>query len=103
MTAIWATIAVLALATAALKLAGPLALGGRPLPANALNVVELLASALLAALVVVETFGKGRSLVLDWRVLGAAFAVVALWKRAPMIVVVVGAAAVTAIARLLAG
>ena len=51
----------------------------------------------------VETFGKGRSIVLDWRVLGAAFAVVALWKRAPMIVVVVGAAAVTAIARLLAG
>ena len=103
MTAIWVTITVLALATAALKLAGPLALGGRPLPANALNVVELLASALLAALVVVETFGKGRSLVLDWRVLGAAFAVVALSKRAPMIVVVVGAAAVTAMARLLAG
>jgi branched-subunit amino acid transport protein len=102
-TAIWVTIAVLAAATAVLKLGGPLALGGRPLPANALGVVELLASALLAALVVVETFGRGRSLVLDWRALGAAFAVVALWRRAPMIVVVVGAAAVTAIARLLAG
>jgi hypothetical protein len=92
---------VLALATAALKVAGPLALGGRPLPANVLSVVELLASALLAGLVVVETFGEGRSLVLDARVLGAAFAAVAVWRRAPMIVVVVGAAAVTAIARLL--
>ena len=101
MTAIWVAIAVLALATAALKVAGPLALGGRPLPANVLSVVELLASALLAALVVVETFGEGRSLVLDARVLGAAFAAVAVWRRAPMIVVVVGAAAVTAIARLL--
>jgi hypothetical protein len=94
-------IAVLALATAALKLAGPLALGGRPLPARALTVVELLASALLAALVIVETFGKGRALTLDARALGAVFAVVAVTRRAPMIVVVVGAAAVTAIARLL--
>jgi hypothetical protein len=84
-----------------LKLAGPLALGGRPMSESALNVVELLASALLAALVVVETFGNGRSLVLDWRVLGAVFAVVAVTRRAPMIVVVLGAAAVTAIARLL--
>jgi hypothetical protein len=98
---VWVTIAVLALATAALKLAGPLALGGRPMSASALNVVELLASALLAALVVVETFGKGRALTLDARVLGAGFATIALTRRAPMIVVVLGAAAVTAIARLL--
>ena len=101
MTAVWVVIAALALATAALKLAGPLALGGRPLPDRALSVVELLASALPAALVVVETFGKGRSLTVDARVLGAAFAVFAVWRRAPMIVVVLGAAAVTAAARLL--
>lgn len=100
MTSIWIVIAALALSTAALRLAGPLALGGRSLPAKAMNVVELLASALLAALVVVETFGKGGSLTLDARVLGAAFAAVAVWRRAPMIVVVLGAAAVTAIARL---
>jgi len=101
LTAIWVTIAALALATAGLKLAGPLALGGRPLPLRALGIVELLASALLAALVVVETFGNGRSLTVDARVLGVAFAVVALMRRAPMIVVVLGAAAVTAVARLL--
>jgi uncharacterized membrane protein len=94
-------IAALALATAGLKVAGPLTLGGRSLPPRALNVVELLASALLAALVVVETFGKGNSLTLDARVLGAAFAAVAVWRRAPMIVVVLGAAAVTAVARLI--
>jgi hypothetical protein len=101
-TGVWVLIAALALATAALKVAGPLTLGGRPLPEWALNVVELLASALLAALVVVETFGLGRSLVLDARVLGAAFAALAVWRRAPMVVVVLGAAAVTAIARLVA-
>ena len=102
MSAIWVMIAVLALATAALKVAGPLTLGGRPLPASVLDVVQLLASALLAALVVVETFGEGRSLVLDARVVGAAFAAIAVWRRAPMLVVVVGAAAVTALARLIA-
>ena len=101
MTAVWVVIAALALATAVLKLAGPLALGGTSLRPGALSVVELLASALLAALVVVETLGSGRSLVLDARVLGAAFAAVAVWRRAPMIVVVLGAAALTALARLL--
>jgi hypothetical protein len=101
-TAIWVTIASLALATAALKLAGPLLLGGRPLPASAISVIELLASALLAALVVVETFGKGRSLTLDARALGVAFAAVLLARRAPVIVAVLGAAAVAAIARAIA-
>lgn len=101
MTSVWIVIAALALSTAALKTAGPLALGGRPLPTWALEVVELLASALLAALVVVETFGSGGSLTLDARVLGTGFAAVAVWRRAPMIVVVLGAAAVTALARLL--
>jgi len=100
MTAIWLMIAALALATAVLKLVGPLALGGRPMRAGAFAIVEMLASALLAALVVVETFGHGRSLTVDARVLGVAFAAVALWRRAPMTVVVVGAAAVTALARL---
>ncbi len=101
MTGTWVMIAALSLATAGMKLAGPLSLGGRPLSARALTVVELLASALLAALVVVETFGKGRSLTLDARALGVAFAAVALTRRAPMAVIVVGAAAVTALARLL--
>jgi branched chain amino acid efflux pump len=100
-TSVWVVTAVLALSTAALKLAGPLALGGRPLRAGALQIVELLASALLAALVVVETLGKGRSLTFDARAVGAAFAAIAVTRRAPTIVVVLGAAAVTAVARLL--
>jgi hypothetical protein len=101
MALIWVTIAALALSTAALKLAGPLVLGGRPLPAGAMNVVELLASALLAALVVVETFGKGRTLTVDARAAGVAFAAIALSRRAPVIVAVIGAASVAAIVRAL--
>ncbi|MFL5942553.1 MAG: AzlD domain-containing protein [Gaiellaceae bacterium] len=103
MTAVWVTIGVLAVATAVLKLAGPLLLGGRPLRPGAMSVVELLASALLAALVVVETFGNGRGLTIDARVVGVAFAAVLLLRRAPMVVVVLGAAAATALTRLLVG
>jgi uncharacterized membrane protein len=99
MTGVWVTIAALALATAGLKLAGPLILGGRPLPPLAMGIVELLASALLAALVVVETFGKERSLSLDARALGVAFAALALARRASLTVAVLGAAIVAAVAR----
>jgi Branched-chain amino acid transport protein (AzlD) len=101
MTAVWITIFSLALATAGLKLIGPLLLGGRALPSGAMSVIELLASALLAALVVVETFGKGHSLTVDARALGVVFAAGALAKRAPMTVAVVGAALVAAVARAL--
>jgi hypothetical protein len=67
-----------------------------------MSVVGLLASALLAGLVVVETFGKGRSLTLDARALGAVFAAVAVARRLPLTVVVIGAAAVAAVARAVA-
>jgi hypothetical protein len=101
-TGIWVTIVTLAVATAVLKVLGPLLLGGRPLPAAAMSIIELMASALLAALVVVETFANGRSLTLDARALGVAFAAVALLRRAPMMVAVIGAAVVTALARAIA-
>lgn len=96
----WVVIAALAFATAALKLAGPLALGGRPLSPRMLSVVELLASALLAALVVTETFADGRSLVLDARLAGVAAGLVAILFRAPIWLVVLVGAVATAVARL---
>jgi uncharacterized membrane protein len=101
MTDVWLTIVALALATAALKLGGPLLLGGRPLSPRAMGVVELLASALLAALVVVETFGRGRSLTVDARALGVLFAAVVLARRGPLTAAVIGAAVVAAVARAL--
>ena len=99
MSAVWITVIALALATAALKLVGPLVLGGRTLPSRVMSVVELLAAALLAALVIVETFGQGRSLVIDARVPGVAFAAIALRRGAPVVVAVLGAAVVAALWR----
>ncbi len=101
-TEAWITVGALALATAAIKAAGPVALGGRPLPPRVTAVVALLAPAILAALVVTETFGSGSDLVLDERAAGLIGAAVAIRLRAslPVVVIVaaVGAAAVRAIA-----
>jgi branched-subunit amino acid transport protein len=102
-TAVWTTIAVLAVVGAAIKATGPLLVGGRELPAWALRIIALLAPALLSALVLVDTFGKGRGLVVDARAAGLAVAAIALALRAPLIVVVVAAAAATAGVRALGG
>ena len=92
-------IVAVALASAAIKAAGPLLVGGRELPQRATAVVALLAPALLAALVVSETFGEDRHLVLDERALGVAIAAIALALRAPVLLAVALAAATTALVR----
>ncbi len=83
-----------------------LKLVGMAVPARLLDhpVVERVADripvALLAALVAVQVFASGTSLVLDARVAALGFAVVALLLRAPFLVVVFGAALVAALLRL---
>ncbi len=99
MSAAWATMLLLGSATMAIKAAGPVALGGRDLPGRLTGAVELLAPAVLAALIVVQVFGGDRRLELDERALGLVAAAVAVWLRAPVLVVVIAAAVVTAVAR----
>jgi uncharacterized membrane protein len=101
MSASWATIAALTVITAAIKASGPVALGGRPLPPRLMGVIMLLAPALLAALVVVQTFSEERDLVLDARAAGVGAAAVALALRRSMLVTVGVAALVTALVRAL--
>jgi branched-subunit amino acid transport protein len=93
---VWLAVVLVGAATVALKAAGPVLLGGRRLPTRARLVVGLLAPALLAALVVTQTFASGRHVVVDGRIAGVAAAVVALRLRAPILVAVVLAAGVTA-------
>jgi branched chain amino acid efflux pump len=100
-SAVWTAIAVVAVLNFAIKATGPFALGGRPLPPPAQRVVALLAPALLAALVVVDTFSHGRALVLDARLAGLGAAALALAARAPLVVVVLVAPAAAAAARAL--
>jgi branched-subunit amino acid transport protein len=99
-SAVWTTIAGLTVVTAAIKAAGPVSLGGRELPESVMSVIALLAPALLAALVMVETFSHDRTLVLDARAGGVAAAAVALALRASLPVAVIVSAVVAAGLRL---
>jgi branched-subunit amino acid transport protein len=96
---VWITILLVALANAAIKASGPVFVGGRELPPRAGAVISLLAPALLAALVVTETFGDEGALVLDEKALGVGVAAVALMLRAPVLVAVFLAAFTAALAR----
>jgi hypothetical protein len=101
MMAAWIAIVAVGLATIALKGAGPVAFAGRPLPRAISVVMPLLAPCLLAALVVGQTVGDGRAVVIDARLAGVAAAAVALALRAPLLVVLAIAAGVAAVARAL--
>lgn len=82
-------------------------LAGYLVPARVLDhpqmrrLVELLPVALLAALVVVEAVADGRHLHLDGpRLAGLGVGALAVWRRAPFLVVVVLAGATAALLRL---
>ena len=96
----WVVIAAVGAGTILFKASGPVLLGTRGLPPRVASVVELLAPAMLAALVVTQTVGGNRELVLDERLLGVAAGAIAVWLRAPLVVVMVVAAATAALARL---
>ncbi|MGW0555252.1 AzlD domain-containing protein [Streptomyces sp. NPDC002926] len=100
---IWIAIAATAVGCYLVKLVGLL------VPADALErplvqrLAALLPVALLAALTAQQTFSADNSLVLDARAAGLAAAALALVLRAPFLVVVGAAVAVTAGARALGG
>jgi len=85
---LWAWVVLAALVCAAFKLAGYL------VPAHVLenprvaHTAAMVTCGLLAALVVTQTFASGTALVIDARLAAVAVAAVALWLRAPFIVVV---------------
>ena len=101
-TTVWLAIILLTVGTVAIKAAGPLALGGRELPESMSGVVARLAPSLLAALVVVDTFGRpDRMIAVDESALGLLAAAGALALRLPMVAAVAIAALVTAALRLI--
>ncbi len=99
MSEVWIVVGLVGVGTVGLKALGPVLLGSRALPTRLTSIVQLLAPALLAALVAVQTLGDGTALVIDERLVGVAAAGLALWRRAPLLVVVVVAAAATALTR----
>ena len=99
MSAIWLCVLVVGLATIALMATGPVLAAGRERPAGAARVVDLLAPALLAALVATQAFAVDEELVIDERAAGLLAAGVAILLRAPLLVVVLVAAGSAAVLR----
>lgn len=98
---IWAAVLGGSLLAYAMKLLGfalPAELLDRP---RIRRIAGYLPIAMLAALVAVQTFATGSSVMLDARLAGLAAAVIALLLRAPFLVVVLIAAATAAILRAL--
>jgi branched-subunit amino acid transport protein len=95
----WRLVLALAAGAYAFKATGLVLLGGRVLPERLVRCVALLPAALLAALIVVGTFADGQSLVVDARAAGVGVAALAAWRGLPFPVVIVLAAAVTALLR----
>ena len=96
MSIVWWCVLVVGLATVAIKASGPVLAAGRELPESTARVVDLLAPAVLAALVATQAFASDDKLVLDERAAGLLAAGVAIVLRAPLLVVVLVAAATAA-------
>ena len=101
MSAVWLTVFALAATTIATKGVGPVALGERELPRPFVKVIELLAPAILAALIVVGTFTDADgNWVIDARAAGlAAAAAVFAVKRSWWLAAIAAAAIVAAAVR----
>lgn len=100
MTAVWTSIVVLGVANFAIKAAGPVLLGGRELPRLVVDVIALLASAILAALVVVGTFSEDGRLSADAQTVGVAVSGAAFMLRVPMLAAIALGALAAALIRL---
>lgn len=96
---LWLLIIVLSTVAFGLKVLGFVIVGGRTMPPLLDRCLSLIPASLLAALVAKDTFTAAQSLVIDARAAGLAVALVAVWRKAPFIVVVVLAMAATAAVR----
>jgi branched chain amino acid efflux pump len=100
MSATWVTVLVTGVGTVVLKAVGPVGVAGRELPPRVASLLSMVGPAILAALVVTETFAHGRSLVVDARIAGVAAGAVAIYLRAPLWAVVIAGGVATALVRL---
>jgi len=93
-----AAMLLLGVATLAFKVVGPLTSSGRTLSPGLARVTDLLPTALIAGLVVTQTFDDG---IMEAKVLGVLAAAIAVALRAPFAVVVLAGASTAAVLRVL--
>lgn len=96
----WWIILTMAAGAYAFKLLGLFVLSRVELTGPLADVVRLLPAAMFAGLVLQQTLTGAAADVIATRALGVAAGAVAVWARAPLLVVIVVSAGVTALARL---
>ncbi|MCU1399194.1 MAG: hypothetical protein JWN62_2303 [Acidimicrobiales bacterium] len=99
----WTLVLTLAAGAYAFKVFGLVVIGDRPLPAALERCLALIPAAVIAAIVAKDTLSIGQHLQIDARLAGVTVAIVAAWRKMPVIVVIVVGAATTGIVRQLAG
>jgi hypothetical protein len=93
----WAAVAALCGAAYALKIVGALAASRTPDSAATGGRLELLVVPVIAGLIVVQTLGNGRDLVLDARLPALGVAAALIWFKAPLLLVVLAAGGAAAL------
>lgn len=92
----WGFVLALAATAYGFKVLGLVLIGNRQLPPILDRCLGLIPAALIAAIVVKDTFSIGQHLQIDARAAGVGAAVIAAWRRVPLIAVIVIGAVVTA-------
>ncbi len=102
----WTVIALMIAGSYGFKALGVFGLAGdgsNRVAKRAQPLTALIPAALFSAIIVVQTFGNERSVIIDARLVGLVVAIVAVRFKAPFIVVVVAAMIATAVVRAAGG
>jgi branched-subunit amino acid transport protein len=95
----WAVVIGLSVGAYLLKALGLVVIGDRKFPPRYEGVIALVPAAVLCALIMKDTFTNGQELVIDARMAGVSLAVVGVWCRVPLWLVIVASCAATALVR----
>lgn len=95
----WWVVAIFAVGVYALRAGGAVLVDPQKLDPRSRRVLETLPLAIIAALVALATFSDDGELGLDARAAGVGAAALCAWRKLPMIITVVVAAATTAAVR----
>ncbi|HQY13262.1 MAG TPA: AzlD domain-containing protein [Ilumatobacteraceae bacterium] len=98
----WGFVFALGVTAFAFKVLGLVLVGDREMPPVLDRCLALIPAALIAAIVVKDTFSIGQHLQLDARAVGVGAAAIAAWRKLPLVAVIVIGAATTAALRAVA-
>jgi branched-subunit amino acid transport protein len=97
----WAFVLLLGAGAYSLKLLGAVLVGQRTMPPVLERTLLLIPAALLAGLITKDTFTTGQDIVIDARLAGVSVAILATWRKMPLVVVIVLGVGTTAALRAL--